>query len=113
VALQPEVHSRREFDRPTLIVYEEPENGLYARSLRSLFELISEASQYTQVIITTHSPDLMSLFDVDALRVVEMTPEGTKIGPVADWQRQAIRDRLFPPGEIMRMEGLQMAARAE
>jgi len=70
--------------------------------------IVEAAEKRTQVIITTHSPDLMSLFGVDVLRVVEMTDEGTKIGPVAEWQKQSIREQLFSPGEIARMEGLRM-----
>jgi len=81
VALQPQVHSRREFERPTLIVFEEPENGLYVRALHSLFDLITEASQHTQVIITTHSPFLLDFFDdaPEKLFVLSRGDRGTEI----------------------------------
>ena len=99
---------------PGLVAIEEPELTVHPGMLPLLRDCIQEAAaKRTQVIITTHSPDLMSLFDVDALRVVEMTESGTQIGPVADWQRQAIRDELFSPGDIARAEGLQIAGPAE
>ncbi len=96
-----------QYTSPPLIAIEEPELTIHPGMLATLRDVIEEASQRrSQVIVTTHSPDLMSLFDVDALRVVEMTPEGTRVGPVAQHQREAVRDRLFLPGELARIEGL-------
>jgi predicted ATPase len=92
---------------PPLMAIEEPELTVHPGMLALLRDCIVEAAKKrTQIIITTHSPDLMSLFDVDVLRVVEMTDEGTKIGPVAEWQKQSIREQLFSTGELMRAEGL-------
>ena len=94
----------------SLVAIEEPELTIHPGMLAVLRDVIVEASQKrSQVIITTHSPDLMNLFDVDVLRVVEMTAEGTKIGPVAQHQREAVRENLFLPGELARMEGLARA----
>jgi predicted ATPase len=93
---------------PALVGIEEPELTIHPGMLATLRDAIVEASEKrTQVIVTTHSPDLMSLFDVDCLRVAEMTPEGTKVGPVASSQRAVIRDELFSPGELARSEGLR------
>jgi hypothetical protein len=39
---------------------------------------------------------------------VELRGGDTYIGPVAEHQREAIREKLFLPGEILRMEGLQI-----
>ncbi|MBM3501012.1 MAG: hypothetical protein FJX74_20355, partial [Armatimonadetes bacterium] len=92
---------------PALIAIEEPELTVQPGALALLRDCIVEAAdKRTQVIITTHSPDLMSLFDVDVLRVVAMTEGGTRIGPVAEWQKQSVRDQLFSPGELMLAEGL-------
>ncbi|MBM3475005.1 MAG: hypothetical protein FJX75_17220 [Armatimonadetes bacterium] len=99
---------------PGLIVLEEPELTIHPGMLALLRDCIEEAaSKRTQVIVTTHSPDLMSLFDVGVLRVVEMTEEGTKIGPVADWQKQVVHEKLFSPGELVRIEGLHMEPAGE
>ena len=93
---------------PTLIAIEEPELAIHPGMLALLQDVIREtSSERTQVIITTHSPDLISLFDADELRVVEMTKDGTKIGPVDEVQVAAIRANLFAPGGIMRIEGLR------
>ncbi len=47
---------------PSLLVIEEPEIGLHVAWLRVLAEWIKAASQKTQIIISTHSPDLLDYF---------------------------------------------------
>ncbi|MEY4531722.1 MAG: hypothetical protein RLZZ156_2443 [Deinococcota bacterium] len=47
---------------PTLIVLDEPEAGLHPAWLKVLAGWIGRASQRTQVIVSTHSPDLLDHF---------------------------------------------------
>lgn len=47
---------------PSLIVIDEPELGLHIAWLKILAEWLKKASQKTQIIITTHSPDLLDNF---------------------------------------------------
>ncbi|MFM6007971.1 MAG: AAA family ATPase, partial [Sphaerospermopsis kisseleviana] len=47
---------------PPLICIEEPELGLHPDILPTIAELLIEASQRTQLIITTHSDALVSAF---------------------------------------------------
>lgn len=82
IALLPNVHSRREFQRPSLLMIEEPENGLYCRHLGKLVDRLVEASGHTQVIVTTHNPMFLDYFDdkLDCLWVVERDEQqGTTI----------------------------------
>ena len=93
---------------PALIAFEEPEAMVHPGAAAVLAEVLQEAGLRTQVLITTHSPDLLSRFETDMLRAVERTPEGvTMIAPVAESQREAIRRRLFTAGELHRIEGLR------
>lgn len=47
---------------PSLIVIDEPELGLHVAWMKILAEWIKKASKKTQIIITTHSPDLLDNF---------------------------------------------------
>ena len=57
-----------------------------------------------QVILTTHSPRLLDQFDVDQIRVVELAGLETRIGFISAEQKEAIRDRLLEPGELLTVD---------
>jgi len=95
-------------DAPTLVGFEEPESAIHPGAAAVLAEAFEEAALRTQVLITTHSPDLITRFDAKRLRAVERTVEGTTvIAPIAESQREAICRRLFTAGELHRLEGLK------
>ena len=62
---------------PPLTIIEEPENGLYVRTLKPLFELIDPAGAGGQYIFTSHSPYFIDLFDVHLDKVTVMEDRGT------------------------------------
>lgn len=68
-------------DPPSLICLEEPETGLHPDLIHSVAELLIEASQRTQLIVTTHSEFLVSaLSDVpEAVIVCERDEDGTQL----------------------------------
>ena len=92
---------------PPLIALEEPERYIYPGGLAVLADAIKEISTRTQVMVTTHSPDLVDHFDPDDIRIVERSGGTTTVGRMDPTQHQIIRDRLFSTGELMRMQGLQ------
>ncbi|MEA5553598.1 AAA family ATPase [Anabaena cylindrica UHCC 0172] len=47
---------------PSLLVIDEPELGLHVSWMRILAEWIKQAARKTQIIVTTHSPDLLDHF---------------------------------------------------
>ena len=91
---------------PSILVLEEPEVGLHPGVLGALAELIEEASTRMQVLVTTHSPDLIDRFDPDVVRIVEKVDGESVIGRVDPTQRDLIHKRLYRPSELMRIEGL-------
>lgn len=97
----------RQPEHVSLVAIEEPENALHPAASRILAEAIIEASVNRQVLITTHSPDLLDSFAESAILVVDNHDGQTRVGPLAESQRQAIREHLFHAGELMRMEGLR------
>lgn len=56
---------------PSTIVIDEPELGLHPVALEALSALIHEASQRTQLIVSTQSAQLLDHFDADQVIVVE------------------------------------------
>jgi predicted ATPase len=93
----------------TLIVLEEPELTVHPGAMAKLWDEIQKASQHTQIILTTHSPDLLDLCAPEHLRVVEKINGATYVGPVEEAQQQIIRDRLFTAGQLLQAQGLRRA----
>jgi len=73
---------------PTLIAIDEPEVGLHPRLLPIVSDMIKTASEKTQVLVTTHSPDLLNCFDIDNIAV--MARDENEI----TWQRPGDRESL-------------------
>lgn len=91
----------------SFIAIEEPENALHPGALAVLADAFREATARHQILLTTQSPDLISRFNADELRVVERVGGITKIGRIAESQRQAIEEDLFSAGDLLRIEGLR------
>ncbi|MFT3707723.1 MAG: AAA family ATPase [Archangium sp.] len=47
-------------DPPSLVVVEEPENGLYPRLIEAMVEIVRQLATRTQVVLTTHSVTLLN-----------------------------------------------------
>ncbi|MEX0776605.1 MAG: AAA family ATPase [Phycisphaeraceae bacterium] len=92
---------------PKLVnIFEEPENGVYLGALALLADEFkaAPATERGQVILTTHSPGLLDHFHVDCLRVVDIKDGRTIIGPVAEEQREGIRENLLTTGELLTVD---------
>jgi hypothetical protein len=92
-----------------LVGVEEPETALHPAASAALMDALKEAAVTRQVIVTTQSPDLLDQIDpaTDRLLAVEMRDGETVIGPIDRASRDAIREKLFSPGELLRMDQLQ------
>ncbi|MEI7820331.1 MAG: AAA family ATPase [Verrucomicrobiota bacterium] len=89
------------------LAIEEPELTLHPGALGVLSDVLLEASTRGQLLITTQSPDLISRFSANDLRVVERSEGLTYIGPVDETQRKTVEDQLFSAGDLLRIEGLR------
>jgi len=96
----------------TLIAIEEPETGLHPAATAVLLDALREASESVQVIVTSHSSDLLDnpAIDSDELRAVYWENGATEILGIDDASRSAMRDRLYTAGELLRMGRLQPAS---
>jgi len=85
-----------------LIAIDEPEAGLHPRLLPIVADMIKTASERTQVLVTTHSPDLLSRFDISDVAV--MTRDDDAAG--AKWHRPGDRKSLVQMLESVEAETL-------
>jgi predicted ATPase len=87
---------------------EEPEGTIHPGAAAVLMDAIIEAAKDRQVILTTHSPQLLDHPDVDdrSLFVVSSYKNETRIGGADEASRSAIRDELFTAGELLRANQL-------
>ena len=92
---------------PPLMCIEEPELGLHPDILPTIAELLKEASERTQLIVTTHSDALVSaLSDTpESILVCERDSEGTHFQrlehePLREWHEKYSLGELWRMGEI-------------
>jgi predicted ATPase len=91
---------------PTLICLEEPELGVHPGSLRLLMDFVRQALHDTQVIITTHSPELIDLVPPECLRVVTREGGASKVSRLHPDQMEMLKKHLCTSSELWGMEGL-------
>ncbi|WP_084360910.1 AAA family ATPase [Hydrogenophaga palleronii] len=91
--------------RPTLIGLEEPETALHPAAASTLREALVKASQRMQVIVTSHSPDLLDDPEIRSDSLVSVVASGgeTKLAPVDEASRDVLSKKLFTPGELLRL----------
>jgi predicted ATPase len=93
---------------PSVLLIEEPEATIHPAAVELVTQILLDAAQERQVIITTHSPDILDFKGLsdEQIRVVSMEHGHTVVTPLSKASRQAIRDRLYTPGELLRIDEL-------
>jgi predicted ATPase len=93
----------------TLVGIEEPETALHPAAAGALMDALREAAERTQVLVTSHSPDLLDQVDpeTDGLLIVVSREGTTYIAPADESTLQALKDHLYTPGELLRMDQLE------
>lgn len=91
------------------VAIEEPEVAIHPGAALRLMDALLEASQDRQILLTTHSPDLLDhpRLDVEAVLAVQSSGGTTELGPVDLSTRQVVRDNLYTVGELLRLEQVQ------
>ena len=95
--------------RRHLVGIEEPESALHPAAAGVLFNSLTDASQLAQVVVTSHSADLLDNDTIPESAILAVLSEHaeTRIGPVDEAGRSALRDHLFTAGELLRMDQLR------
>lgn len=94
---------------PSLIGIEEPETALHPGASAALREALERASERTQIIVTSHSPDLLDDMAItpEQLLVVASDAGVTRIVPLGKGSNEAMRSHLCSAGELLRLDQLQ------
>jgi predicted ATPase len=94
---------------PSMIGIEEPETALHPAASAALREALARASKRTQVIVTSHSPDLLDDQSIQDEQIIAVASEAgeTKLARIDRASRESIRDHLFSAGELLKLGQLQ------
>ena len=91
-----------------LVGIEEPEIALHPAAVGAILDGIKEASARTQVVVTSHSPDLLDSDDIDTDSILAVATQEniSTIAPIDENGREALHRKLFTPGELLSMNQL-------
>jgi predicted ATPase len=97
---------------PSVVGIEEPETALHPGASAALRAALNSAAERTQVLVTSHSPELLDdpgLLPDQLLAVSELDGK-TAIAPVDSASREILTSRLFSAGELLKLGQLRPAA---
>ena len=92
-----------------LIAIEEPESTIHPAAADALMDILIDGSHRSQVLITTHSPDILDnkkLSD-NQIFVVESIEGTARITPLTQNAKEILREHLYTPGELLRIGELE------
>jgi predicted ATPase len=91
---------------------EEPEIALHPAAAGLLLGALRDACDQRQVFLTTHSPDLLDTPTIKPEELLAVRAEGgvTTVGRVDRAGEMALRQSLFTPGELLRVDQLSPEA---
>jgi predicted ATPase len=93
---------------PGFIGIEEPETALHPAAMRALVDALDEATLRTQILLTTHSADMLDnpAIRPENVRVVDMVDGQTVIAPVDEASLEIVRRKLDTLGGLERQNQL-------
>ena len=91
-----------------LIGIEEPSSALHPAAAGVLADVLLEASERIQVIVTSHSSDLLDRETIPAESLLAVIQQDgvTRLASIDETGRTMLRDHLFTAGELLRMDQL-------
>ena len=96
---------------PSLLVIEEPEATIHPGALGSILDVLRHAGRFMQVVVTTHSPDVLNAKWIENrhLRIANWEKGATRISQVSPAAREALGEHLMGAGELLRSNALTSA----
>jgi predicted ATPase len=84
----------------SLLLVEEPENGLHPSRIRDVMDILRRISDTAQVVIATHSPLVINEMQPAEVTVVTRGEGGTLCTPIAKTQGFQDRFKVYALGEL-------------
>lgn len=96
---------------PSLLVIEEPEATMHPGALGPILDVLRHAGRFMQVVVTTHSPDVLDAEWIEDrhLRIVTWEEGETRVHPVSLATRTVLHEHLMSAGELLRSNALTPA----
>jgi predicted ATPase len=90
------------------VIIEEPEALLHPGAVHVIRDSLLEAGEMRQVLVTSHSPDLLDdpAIPAEWIRVVYRDASGTHVSPLDSGTKSILHDHLYTAGELLRQGGL-------
>ncbi len=92
--------------QPSMLVVEEPETAIHMGAMKTLTELLLGKTETMQIVVTTHSAEIVDFLPTESLRVVRSKSGESTISPVAEHTKGLIAAELARPGELLRLNAL-------
>lgn len=88
--------------QPTsLVLIEEPENGLHPARVKEVMQILRKLSETTQILLATHSPLVINeLNDDEVTLVTRNETEGTRLTPIRKTRNFDERRQVYALGEL-------------
>jgi energy-coupling factor transporter ATP-binding protein EcfA2 len=85
----------------SLVLIEEPENGLHPARISEVMRVLRKMSETTQVVLATHSPLVINELRPEEVTLVTRTAEeGTRYTPIAETPNFEMRAETYALGEL-------------
>ena len=94
--------------KPSLLVIEEPEASIHPGALGAILDVLRLASRSMQVVVTTHSPDILDATWIEDrhLRILTWQEGSSRISRVSKAVRTALGQHIMGAGELLRSNAL-------
>lgn len=88
---------------------EEPEVALHPAAQHAIVDALRQASRRVQVLVTTHSPEILDDERITADEILSVVSTGgvTEIARLDRAARDALLQQLYTPGELLRLHQLE------
>lgn len=101
---------------PRVVLVEEPENGIHPRRLQDVLKILREVvteQSHSQVILTTHSPYVVDLFEPEEVTLCQRNDDGSvSVQRLSESETVRQQINVFTLGEIWTAEGDEALGRA-